>query len=74
MTTDTFSEDVAVRLKKQLWEEEKLKRDLEIDDNARFGKVEKFTPIPYTPPVTVWKPNTATLRAFAYNVFKSIQP
>lgn len=69
-----FTIDSATRLRKQLWEQEKIKRDVERDDNEKFGNVIKFVPIPYTPPRTLWKASETSKRAFAIHCIKSIMP
>lgn len=74
MTTDTFSEDVAVRLQEQLEWERRIKRAVEIEEIKEEVYMPRIVPIPYTPPVTVWRPSTATLRAFAAQCIKSMLP
>ena len=71
---EDFTIDSAKRLREQQALAEKQRKEVEADDAYMFRTVEKFETIPYTPPVTIWKPNTTTLRAFAAQCFKAMMP
>ncbi len=71
---EDFKIDSAARTRDELEWQRKIKRAVDIE----AIKDEVYLPlnitIPYTPPVTLWKPSTATLRAFATQCIKSILP
>ena len=69
-----FKEDVKVRLDEQVELERMIKNAVRIEEIKESVFIPSIAGIPYTPPKTVWKPNTATLRAFAYQCVKSMLP
>lgn len=71
---DDFKIDSKVRLQEQLEFQKQIQHAVNVEALKEEIWVPRIVPIPYTPPVTVWKPNTATLRAFASQCIKSILP
>lgn len=71
---DNFALDCAARLQEQIEWERKIKRAVDIEEIRETPFISSIAGIPYTPPKTIWKPNTATLRAFAAQCFKAMMP
>jgi hypothetical protein len=71
---DDFTIDSAARTRDELEWQRKIQRAVDIEAIKDEVYLPLNVTIPYTPPVSVWKPNTATLRAFASNCFKSMMP
>lgn len=69
-----FKLDSAARLQEQLEWQRKIKRAVEIEEIREKPFIPNIAGIPYTPPASVWKPNTATLHAFAKNCIRSMLP
>lgn len=69
---ESFKLDSARRLQEDVRRQDRIKRLVQIEEQEVF--VPLNTVIPYTPPKTVWKPNTATLWAFTSQCIKSIVP
>jgi hypothetical protein len=71
---EDFKLDSKVRLQEQLQFQKQIQHAVNVESLKEEVFIPKMVPIPYTPPKTVWKPNTATLRAFASQCIKSILP
>jgi len=71
---DDFKIDSKVRLQEEIEFQKQIQRAVNVEAIKDEVFMPRIVPIPYTPPVTVWKPNTATLRAFASQCIKSMLP
>lgn len=69
-----FTIDSATRLREELEWQRKIKRAVDIEALKDEVYVPLNVTIPYTPPVTVWKPSGTSLVAFATQCIKSILP
>lgn len=69
-----FKEDVRVSLNEQIEFARKIQRAVEIEEIKESVFIPSIVPIPYTPPVTLWKPSGTSKRAFAYQCIKALLP
>lgn len=71
---EDFTVDSKERLHEQVEFARKIQRAVEIEEIKESVFIPKLVPIPYTPPVSVWKPSGTSKRAFAYQCIKSMLP